>query len=174
VDEARCDLRRDVSPLASSYLVDLLDARVRTQRPDSAGSQPDTLAESFVEALLADGAARLARLRALGDRALFDAGFFGDSLRRRSVGVAYYRDIGSTAYLRVSTGTGSPLFEELATGFSDFIELLAEVADRARGRRSLDLLRLYDRYRETGSERARARLARHGLLVSPDDPERLQ
>jgi hypothetical protein len=167
VAEAGSELGRQPSPLAAGYLVDLLDARVRTPRPTSVARQlPETLAESLVEALLADGNARIARLRALGDRALFDAGFFGDSLSRKTVGVAYYSDIGTTAYSRLSRGTGSELFHELASRFGDFVDLLAGVGERARGERSLDLLRLYDRYQETGSARDRSRLVRHGLLLN--------
>jgi hypothetical protein len=162
--------------MASGYLVDLLDARVRAPRPARSSSpSPETLAESLVSALLLEGAAQLARLRALGDRALFEAGFFGESLRRKAVGVSYYSDIGSTAYSRLSAGTGSELFHELAWGFGGFVELLAEVGERARGSRSLDLLRLYDRYRETRSSRDRARLMRHGLILpGAGGSERLQ
>jgi hypothetical protein len=176
VTEASCELGRRPSPMASGYLVDLLEARVRSARALAGGEHPpDTLAESLVAALLADGTARMARLRSLGDRALFDAGFFGDSLRRKTVGVTYYAEIGSTAYARLSKGTGSPLFRELAFGFLDFVELLAEVGARARGSRSVDLLRLYDRYRASHDPRDRARLLRHGLIL-PDAGalERLQ
>jgi hypothetical protein len=168
VAEAGSELGRQPSRLVSGYLVDLLDARVRTPRPTSAARQlPETLAESLVEALLADGSARIARLQALGDRALFDAGFFGESLSRKTVGVAYYSDIGTTAYSRLSRGTGSELFYELASRFGDFVDLLAGVGERARGARSVDLLRLYDRYQETGSPRDRSRLVRHGMLLAP-------
>jgi hypothetical protein len=181
VGEARDELGQRPSPLATGYLVDLLDARVRSSGPaaDSSGARtmPATLAEGLVEALLVEGSSRWSRLRALGDRALFDAGFFGESLRRRAVGIDYYSDIGRTAYLRLSAAPdpGDPaqmgreappdLFHELAQHFADFVELLAEVAERARGRKQVDLLRLYERYRETGSWRDRDRLLRHGLIL---------
>jgi hypothetical protein len=170
VIEASCELGSRPSPMASGYLVDLLDARVRSARVlEREGGAPETLAESLVAALLVDGTARIARLRALGDRALFDAGFFGDCLRRKTVGIDYYAEIGSTAYARLSKGTGSPLFRELASGFLEFVELLAEVGERARGSRSVDLLRLYDRYRASRSPRDRARLVRHGLILPDAD-----
>ena len=169
VDEAQTELGHRPSPLASGYLVDLLDARVRSAGPASDPEAPATLAEALVAALLVDGTARAARLRALGDRALFDAGFFGASLRRKTVGLEYFAQIGTTAYLRLWSGTGSDLFEELGVGFTDFVELLAEVGERARGSRSVDLLRLYDRYRETGNLRDRSRLIRHGMILPARD-----
>ena len=178
VSEARDELGQRPSPSATGYLVDLLEARVRNAAPEDATPEspaaPATLAESLVEALLADGSSRWTRLRALGDRALFDAGFFGESLRGRAIGIDYYADIGRTAYLRISAafepGAGSRvggpnLFEELARHFVDFVELLNEVGQRARGDRCVDLLRLYDRYRESGSQRDRARLLRRGLIL---------
>ena len=176
VDAASSELGHRPSPPASRYLVDLLEGRVRALSAGGQGraGQPETLAESLVEALRCDGAERLARLRALGDRALFQAGFFGESLQRRVVGVSYYSEIGQTAYHRVSVGTGSEVFRELATGFPEFVELLAEVGGRARGSASVDLLRLYDRYRETGCERVRRRLARHGLIVPEGGGDSLQ
>ena len=170
VSAASSELGQHPSRRATSYLVGLLDARVRQERR----SAPETLAECLIEAMGTDGAQGLSRLRALGDRALFDAGFFGDSLRGRAVGVSYYSQIGSTAYRQVSTGTGSVVFHELARGFPDFVELLAEVGERARGRKAVDLLRLYDRYRETRDERHRARLLRHGLIVPRGPGDRLQ
>ena len=188
VSEARDELRQQPSPLATGYLVDLLEARVRHVGPEqatpAAPAAPATLAESLVEALLVDGSSRWTRLRALGDRALFDAGFFGDSLRGRAVGIDYYADIGRTAYLRVSAAfepqvgvrvSGPNLFQELARHFVDFVELLAEVAQRARGDHCVDLLRLYDRYRESGSSRDRERLLRRGLILPRrGSPERVQ
>ena len=169
---ARQELGQQPSPLATRYVVDLLDSRVRCEPPPPS-TAADTLAESLLTASLEQGSARLAGLRALGDRALFDAGFFGESLDRRTVGIDYYQEIGRTAYARVSSGladshrqgpSGSALFYELARDFADFVELVSEVAERARGRGPVDLLRLYDRYRALGDDRDRARLLRHGLI----------
>ena len=183
VSSAGCDLRPQPTTMATVYLVDLLEARVRSAPPPPPDAPPDTLAESLVSALLVDGAARMARLRALGDRALFDAGFFGPSLCRRTVGVRYYADIGATAYSRLSRGlavrspdpTGAELFSELASRFGDFVALLSDVGERARGSRDVDLLGLYDRYRTTRSPRDRARLLRRGLIVPGDEAaDRLQ
>ena len=174
VAEAESELGHCPSARASEYLVDLLDTRVRS-RPTSARDAPETLAEALDAALGVEGRARAARLRALGDRTLFDAGFFRPCVLRKTVGVEYFSQIGTIAYLRLSSGTGSDLFEELGLRFADFVELLGEVGERARGSRSIDLLRLYQRYRETGSARDRSRLMRHGMILpAPGDRERSQ
>ena len=94
----------DPTPLAATYLVDLLEDHVRLTSPaerPSAGEE--TLAEALLAARTLRGAVRLRRLRGLGDRALFVAGFFGDSLDRRAVGIRYYADSGRLAYANLSS-----------------------------------------------------------------------
>ena len=174
VAEAQAELGHRPSARATAYLVDLLDARVRS-RQASARDASATLAEALDAALEVEGGARAARLRALGDRTLFDAGFFRPCLLRKTVGVEYFSQIGTIAYLRLSNGTGSDLFEELGLRFADFVEVLSDVGERARGSHSIDLLRLYERYRETGSVRDRSRLMRHGMILpARGDRERSQ
>jgi hypothetical protein len=162
------------TPLASAYLVGLLEARLRPA-PEALGADgsAETLAEGLLKARLERGELRIRRLRGLGDRALFVAGFFGDSLGGRGVGIRYYRDAGSRAYgdlaaalaWRASAQAGSHLFEELADRFSDFVEVLTHVGDESRAQGPRGLLPLYDRYLRGGSERDRRRLIRLGQTV---------
>ena len=159
------------SPMATAYLIDLLGERVRADAEQAAA----TLTEAWAAARQASGAARIGRLRGLGDRALFVAGFFGESLDRRLVSRRYYRDMGRSAYSAVAAGLagragggegpGWPeLFEELADRFPELMAVLAEVSDRAHGQRPQWLLGLYERYLASGSERDRRRLVRAGCV----------
>jgi len=153
------------SPLATAYLVELLEERVAWGPVPGAG---ETLAEALLAARRESGAARIRHLRGLGDRALFVSGFFGDSLARRPVGIRYYGDAGRLAYAGVSAALGAPqsqLFEELADRFVEFAEVLAEVGDSTRARGARGLVPLYERYLRTGSARDRRRLLRRGLSV---------
>jgi hypothetical protein len=160
------------SPLASSYLLELLEERLR--RPGGMGRAREGergLGEALLEARQERGARRVEKLRALGDRALFVAGVFGESLCRNLVDIDYYGQIGRAAYADVSLSlavhtreaTWPGLFRELAEDFPTFVDLLAEVGDRTRARQA-DLLRVYDRYVRTGSERDRRRLVRRGVV----------
>ncbi len=111
-------------------------------------------------------------LRGLGDRALFDAGIFGDRLRRGPMDVDYYGEIGRAAYADLSICLAEQvreqawcqLFRELARDFRAFVELLAGVGDRTRSDDPTDLLEVYEHYLETGSPRDRARLGRGGII----------
>ena len=71
------------SPMATAYLIELLDERVREPASDPAGAP--TLAEALLTAQQDRGSARIHQMRSLGDRALFVSGFFGDSLARKLV-----------------------------------------------------------------------------------------
>jgi hypothetical protein len=155
VAEACARTRPPPSELATAYLVDLLAGRLRA--PGGAGGEA-TLAEALLGARGADGARRVEGLRAVGDRALFVAGFFGESLTRKVVGIAYYRDIGQAAYDDLSSWLSRRGWDGSWGG------------ERARADRAGDLLQLHERWLATGSEEVRRRLLARGCLVgsTPD------
>lgn len=162
------------SPMAVAYLIGLLDSRVIAIPPggEAPEQEPTSLAEDLLTARLQRGTVRLKRLRNLGDRALFVAGFFGDSLTRSVVDLDYYGDVGRAAYanlaeslhceVREPAWTG--LYTELASRFDQFVEVLSAVGDRSGRVANENLLRIYERYLRTGSERDRARLVRLGQV----------
>ena len=161
------------SPMATAYLVELLEEQARVGE----GDEPETLAEAWLAAGRRGGAERIRALRGLGDRALFVSGFFSESLVRGVVSGSYYRDMGRRAYgavarslPRASRDEAWPrLFEELADRFPELAMVLGEVSEQARAsgspeRRSEWLLGLYERYLATGSARDRRRLVRAGCV----------
>jgi len=182
VAEALAGARPPPSPLATAYLVDLLADQLRV--PKGPGGPEPSLAESWLIARGAEGATRAAGLRAVGDRALFVAGFFGPSLTRRVVGIGYYRDIGQAAYGDLSEWLAHPswdgvwrnLYAELAERFSDCLEILAAVSERSSGGGLGGVLHLYERWLASGSPALRRRLAAQGCTVgaSPAGARTLQ
>jgi len=163
------------SAMAIAYLVELLSDRVRRPPPEAGGAadaQDSTLTEALFAARNADGTVRLERLRALGDRALFVSGFFGDSLYRKVVDLDFYRNVGRVAYNdlaghidRLGEPSWTELYQELAEGFCDFVDVLSEISDRTLGSRPDNLLRLYERFILTRSNRDRDRLLRLGCSL---------
>jgi hypothetical protein len=157
-----------VHTMATAYLIELLDERIRTPALDCVPAP--TLAGQLLAAQHDSGAVRIRRMRSLGDRALFESGFFGDSLGRKTVDIDYYQRVGRIAYSDVATGLSGPnagrgwtqLYRELSGRFGDFVDVLAEVGDRSRPRRSPNLPRLYERFLLTGSERDRRQIIQTG------------
>jgi hypothetical protein len=101
-------------------------------------------------------------LQRMGDISLFVAGFFADSLQRSPVDVDYYINMGGGAYHSLSVhirGTvkgqafGS-VFMELASKFHSIVDLLNEVRDSAQSISDERILRLYELWLKTGSQRA--------------------
>ncbi|CAM6054745.1 unnamed protein product [Sphagnum tenellum] len=109
--------------------------------------------------------------RHIGDVSLYMAGYFQDSLNRKSVDVDYYIDMGGTAYQHVADRSEEDmkkhLYLELAQKFGAFVEVLAEVSDRTAPRTEKDILRLYELWVRTRSERAAKALQEAGIL--PND-----
>lgn len=115
-------------------------------------------------------------LQRLGDCALFIAGIFSDSLERKAVDLDYYVSMGGNAYAcladirerRINDAALGDIFAELAEKFVAFVDILNEVGEGLSRRSHSDLLRLYEVWLRTGSERARKRLREHGMEVTPE------
>jgi hypothetical protein len=101
----------------------------------------------------------------MGDTALFVSGFFASSLVDRVGDLRYYRVLGGDAYARLGRERRptATVFAELAARFPDLADVLSEVSEASRLASPLSVLRLYQRYLQTGSRRAARLLARLGI-----------
>ena len=161
------------SEVSSFYLVQLLDSFVR---PDRALPQPgldydQPLAHLLCEAIASAEARRFALFKATGDLSLFISGFFSDSLNRKRVDFDYYVSMGGYAYRRAARlsahQTAADVFDELSRKFERFVDVLTEVSEASSLTDHSSLLRLYEKWLRTGSERAGAKLREHGVLPAP-------
>jgi len=158
-----------------SYVVGLLVGFTRAEdlfecTADGAGIRP--LALFYADALEARSHSdRTKSLKRLGDVALFVAGIFSDSLSRKVVDLDYYIAMGGNAYSHLSehvSGTFrgkvfSIVFAELAEKFHGFVDVLGELSDNTHLRSDIDVLRLYEVWVKTGSERAAEKLRALGI-----------
>jgi hypothetical protein len=95
------------------------------------------------------------------------SGFFSDSFRRRLVDVDYYVSMGEYAYGslgRREEDAFSEVFTELARKFVGFTDVLADISERTALGSHTDVLRLYEKWLRTGSERDGQRLIERGIL----------
>jgi hypothetical protein len=160
---------------ATRYLVGLLtDYAHPDVRADQTLDRPLTLL--LDEAVhVADPAERFERLRTLGDGVLYGCGFFGDHFEARGVDPRYLRGLGIRAYgaagsilRRGQDGQTAPdLFAELALNFDAFVGVFSDVADAtvAMGiENSRGLVKAYERWLKTGSDRLASALTSRGLM----------
>ena len=151
--------------LTEYYLVNLLCqyVRVDTQVDLEHG---DPLAVRLARALQTGGTEQRARLRKLGDVSLFTAGFFSDSFARRSIDVDYYVAMGGYAYASLSRAEDAyrEVFDELARKFVGFSDVLADISERTAQTTNNDVLRIYEKWLRTGSQRDGGRLIERGIV----------
>jgi hypothetical protein len=159
------------SQFTESYLVHLLAAFARGENLPGRepGFDETPLALMYARALQASRFERAVLLRATADTALFVSGFFADSLPGGNGDLRYYACLGGRAYAVLSREheaedpAGNGVFNELSGRFLSFVDVLAEVAEKTRLSSPLSVVRLYERWAETGSPRAAALLAELGI-----------
>ena len=176
VDEALRERSVDASSAARAYLIGVLEDQAQPERRvDQALGRP--LALLLAEAVgMPRPAERFESLRCLGDAVLYAAGFFRGHFGARGVDEGYVVRMGCEAYGRaravlLSGGAGpvaqdSDVFGELASGFGAFVRVFEDVADGAQSRgatSSAGVLRLYDRWLQTGSDRLATALGAQGI-----------
>jgi hypothetical protein len=162
VEGALARQRVEAGELTSFYVVNLLAGFLRRPAGDD-----EPLALQLARAIDRGGAHQRAGLKQIGDLSLFLAGYFADSLRRRLVDVDYYAAIGGFAYAslsRTETDSFSSVFAELAEKFITFTDVLSEVSERTWCTSNGDLLRLYEKWLQTGSRRSGQLLLEHGVV----------
>ncbi len=179
VEDAIKARRVEATGGATSYLVCLLSDYAK---PDVRAEEPLERPLAFLldEALhTVEPGQRFDRLRALGDGVLYACGFFGEHFEARGVATTYVMGIGTTAYgaassmLRVPSATteqAAPaldIYGELSSKFPVFVDVLSEVADATSAHNAASakqVLKLYERWLKTGSDRIAQALGAHGLV----------
>ena len=155
------------SAFTEYYLVNLLSACVHGDLPPAEPGFDETpLAVLYSRAVQSSRAERTRLLRAMGDTALFVSGFFADSLSRGLVDLGYYKAMGGHAYARLSRedrSVGATVFSELSGRFAEFADVLAEVSESSHLSTNQSVVRLYERWVQTGSRRAATLLAERGI-----------
>jgi hypothetical protein len=171
--------RVSTSAFTEWYLVNLLAGCVKGDPLPAAdpGFDETPLALLYVRAIQASRFERARLLRLLGDSALFISGFFADSLNRGLVDIDYYRAMGGRAYARLGHeeigAPGPVVFRELAGRFMEFADLLQEVSETSRLTTSASVVKLYERWAQTGSRRAALLLNEKGINPVAKGEDRL-
>ncbi|MBI2083161.1 MAG: hypothetical protein HYT76_06290 [Deltaproteobacteria bacterium] len=164
------------------YLVRLLGDYVKAEElyaKTTDGFHQQALALLLSEALDVEPIRRIPLLKRIGDLSLFTVGFFPDSLKRQLVNVDYYVQMGESAYDHLShILSREPAFEEiyteLAKRFVSYVDVLSEVSEKSEILNNSDLLRIYEMWLKTGSERAKQRLSEEGILAISGVPTKPQ
>ncbi len=154
------------------YLVDLMRRFMFSEnffKPDENGNhRQETLAILLDQAIHApDPGKKCEEFRRLGDISLYTAGFFSDSLNLKTVDVDYYIGMGSNAYSNLSSMMTDKMFRKiyhtLSNKFVRFVDVLSEISANTFKTDS-NLLRMYELWIKTGSERVEKNLKEAGII----------
>jgi len=171
-------------PETEFYLVNLLNQFMLTDnlytRDGNGNAYEEPLALMLKEALEQPNPEQQKSLfRHVGDVSLYTAGYFQESLNRKLVDVSYYIGMGNAAYRHAAARTAEDLFraifQELADQFSRFVEVFAEVSEKTtEPKTEKDLLRIYEHWVNTKSERSAKKLKQAGILPNNTIKKKLQ
>ena len=163
----------DVEKETEFYLVDLLKRFMISKnffKVDEQGAlEEPTLALMLAEALSAvDKGRKCEDLRKLGDTALYTAGFFSDRLNTKLVDSDYYISMGANAYSTLTQlmidAHFQKVFSDLSKRFVKFVDVLSELSAASFMQDTKNVLRIYDQWLKTGSEKMESQLKDAGIL----------
>ncbi|HKY62166.1 MAG TPA: hypothetical protein VJR29_01995 [bacterium] len=163
--------RVQAHPNTEFYLVRLLSDFGRSDQLYSSEQEDQALAILYLQSIQDNGLSGLRLLKQIADFALYISGFFQDSLQRQNIDLSYYVAMGGNAYRRLhsrarDTSHGESFaetFRELSQGFVRFVDVLAEISERSKLTTDVELLRLYEKWLCTKSERLKAKLRSLGI-----------
>lgn len=162
-----------IAASSQSYILQLLKFYIDSRnlyRPildDSTEKTPDTFAELYLTALTLESPKNREYMKILADRALYLSGFFGESLQKKSVDIDYYMGIGASAYQNLAAWTKEEttaiVYSQFSNQFSRYVHLLNYISDKSAIQSEQNILKLYERYIQTGSEAVREKLNSLGV-----------
>jgi hypothetical protein len=179
-----------MSPLTHMYLASLLDRFSKTSafllqnmedHRDSETAEQSAfprLAPIWLESFSKTIGEQFIRMQSLGDFALFTRGFFSERVKKSGAAdLDYYSAIGESAYARAGQISESlrverdvNAFFELAEGFNGFVEVFSELSDQTLLGSDKDVLKLYEKWHSTRSQRIFRMLAENGIIAASNDP----
>jgi hypothetical protein len=175
IREALEDRRIRVGPETEFYLVHLMNRFITTEtlyaRDGEGQVREEPLALMVKDALdQTEPGAQRSLFQHVGDFSLYVAGYFQDSFMRRAVDLDYFIGMGGAAYHAVASrepvASRQKMYEELSTKFRLCVDVLAHVSEKTTPRKESDLLRTYEKWVRTGSEKAARALHEAGIIPS--------
>ncbi|MFW7378145.1 MAG: hypothetical protein ACOH5I_05010 [Oligoflexus sp.] len=177
VNSAASALNLQLKDEVEFYLVNLLCEFIQPQQlaVDEIDLLDTPLALIYKKAIESSPDMQIKIYKRLGDTSLYIAGYFQDSLNRKTVGAGYYISMGATAYDKISNimrdrhgeTNFTRVYAELAKEFKNLVNLVTEVSEDVPGDAHRNLLAIYERWHRTGSEKLRKILEDQGISPVP-------
>ena len=129
------------------------------------------LSEQFLESQNLETMEKAQKLKKLAETTLYVSGFFASSLNRKIINQSYYTQVGAMVYANLSAVLAkedkSDLYMHLANHFVNYADVLTEISQKVNIQKSNDVLELFDRYIDSGSQWAEKQLIQNGVALAP-------
>jgi len=159
VEDAESDYGQQLDETMQSYLVFTLMRFAKDQQLNVNALALDYLSSHQLPKQL-----RNERLRDIGDQCLLVSGLYPQTAVKRQVGVAYYVDLGRSAYHHISTVAQqgiAELYQQLAESFILLMDLLQII--RQYSSPALEPIAALELWQRTGSRAAYSQISDSGL-----------
>lgn len=177
ISSAATSLNLQLKDEIEFYLVNLLCEFIQPDQlaVDEIDLLDTPLALIYKKALESSPDMQIKIYKRLGDTSLYIAGYFQDSLNRKTVDASYYITMGSSAYLKISNiirdrhgeARFTSIYAELAKEFKNLVNLVMEVSEDIPTDAHRNLLAIYERWHRTGSQKLRRILEEQGITPIP-------
>lgn len=172
MSEVKSENKINISDLSFIYLSDVLEANVFLASRSENGTSDDLsifsklmISEQYLKALQEPEEGLVSyKLKTVGERALYQVGFFSEALKRKLVGIDLYFQIGSSAYSGLFQKTQSPVFEEISLNFSSYVDLFMGISQKVNLQSTTDILSLFDHLNLRESKKAEQDLIKLGVI----------
>jgi len=176
VQEAIEKQRIETIDLVEFYIVNLLQEFHSAEGIMAFGEDAieKPLSILLMEAMSGSLTKQLKCLKHIGDKSLVVAGFFGDNIHRGLMDPSYYISIGGSAYgalanLHEDGGAFFELYLELSKKFAHFVDVVSSVAPWNNANTDAEIVRIYERWIQTGDDTLKELLERKGIDISSKD-----
>ncbi len=166
----------EIHPFSKVYLLDLLNNFLHVDslftKNVNGKIESKMLSELFFESQALESTIKIQKLKKLAETTLYVSGFFASSLNRKIVNQSYYVQVGAMVYSSLSSAVDSDqktgdLYKHFAHHFLDYADVLTEVSHKANIQKSNDVLEMFGRYLDTGSQWAEKLLIQNGIPLQP-------
>jgi len=152
-------LDEDLKAYLLKVLVDRLNNKV-----DLDLNKP--LAILYLEALKEPQNLCIKKLKSIADHTLYIAGYFSESLNKKLIDTKYYCAISKKAYQELHGLLEENIYNKIVTKHNDLVDILTELSFHTMHTSSKNLIKLYDRWLQTGSLVLEQKLNEKGIITT--------
>jgi len=153
------NLEEDLKVYILKILVDRLNNKI-----DLDLNKP--LAILYLEALKEPQNQCVKKLKCIADHTLYIAGYFSESLNKKLIDTKYYYDLSRNAYKELYNILDENIYIKIYNNYNNLVDILIELSFHTMHTSSKNLIKLYDRWIETGSQVLEQKLNEKGIITT--------